>query len=71
MNEYGDFQRTVFGIVETGGETARQQFIGDLKQYPPKYSAIKIKGKRAFDYAHHVATMELRNCKGIDNMQVE
>ena len=41
-------------------ETARQQFIGDLKQYPPKYSAIKIKGKRAFDYARSDEEIELK-----------
>ena len=39
------------GITPEQIEAARLQFIGDLKQYPPKYSAIKIKGKRAFDYA--------------------
>lgn len=32
-------------------ESARKQFIGDIMQRPPKYSAIKIQGKRAFDYA--------------------
>lgn len=28
-----------------------KQFIGEIKQIPPKYSAIKIDGKRAFEYA--------------------
>lgn len=32
-------------------EEARKLFIGDIMQRPPKYSAIKIQGKRAFDYA--------------------
>ncbi len=41
-------------------EAARVQFIGDLKQYPPKYSAIKIKGKRAFDYARSDEEIELK-----------
>ncbi len=41
-------------------ETARQQFVGDLKQFPPKYSAIKIKGKRAFDYARSDEEIELK-----------
>ena len=48
------------GITPEQIETARQQFIGDLKQYPPKYSAIKIKGKRAFDYARSDEEIELK-----------
>ncbi|MBE6345717.1 MAG: tRNA pseudouridine(55) synthase TruB [Lentimicrobiaceae bacterium] len=32
-------------------EDARKSFIGDIMQRPPKFSAIKINGKRAFDYA--------------------
>lgn len=38
-------------ITEEMIETARRQFIGDIMQRPPKFSAIKIQGKRAFDYA--------------------
>ena len=30
-------------------ETALQCFIGDIEQVPPKYSAIKIAGERAYD----------------------
>lgn len=41
-------------------DAARQKFIGDIKQYPPKYSAIKIKGKRAFDYARSDEEIELK-----------
>ena len=41
-------------------DAARQQFIGDIKQHPPKYSAIKIKGKRAFDYARSDEEIELK-----------
>ena len=41
-------------------ETARLKFVGDIKQYPPKYSAIKIKGKRAFDYARSDEEIELK-----------
>lgn len=32
-------------------EDARKSFIGEIMQRPPKFSAIKINGKRAFDYA--------------------
>jgi tRNA pseudouridine55 synthase len=48
------------GITPEQIEAARVQFIGDLKQYPPKYSAIKIKGKRAFDYARSDEEIELK-----------
>ncbi len=41
-------------------ETARLKFIGNIKQHPPKYSAIKIKGKRAFDYARSDEEIELK-----------
>lgn len=41
-------------------EIARLKFVGDIKQYPPKYSAIKIKGKRAFDYARSDEEIELK-----------
>lgn len=42
-------------------DEARRKFIGDIKQYPPKYSAIKIKGKRAFDYARSDEEIELKS----------
>lgn len=41
-------------------EAARLQFLGDIQQHPPKYSAIKIKGKRAFDYARSDEEIELK-----------
>ena len=48
------------GITEVQIDAARQKFIGDIKQHPPKYSAIKIKGKRAFDYARSDEEIELK-----------
>jgi len=33
-------------------ETA-QSFVGEIEQRPPKYSAIKVKGKRAFEYTRN------------------
>ena len=32
-------------------EKALKQFVGEIKQVPPPYSAIKIKGKHAYDLA--------------------
>ena len=48
------------GITAEQINAARQKFIGDIKQHPPKYSAIKIKGKRAFDYARSDEEIELK-----------
>ncbi|MFA6550224.1 MAG: tRNA pseudouridine(55) synthase TruB [Candidatus Gracilibacteria bacterium] len=36
-----------------------QQFVGDIEQMPPKFSAIKIKGRRAYDYARKGVEVEL------------
>lgn len=38
-------------ITEEMLECARKSFLGDIMQRPPKFSAIKIQGKRAFEYA--------------------
>lgn len=48
------------GITPEQIDTARKMFVGDIKQHPPKYSAIKIKGKRAFDYARSDEEIELK-----------
>ena len=48
------------GITAEQVDAARMKFIGDIKQHPPKYSAIKIKGKRAFDYARSDEEIELK-----------
>ncbi|MBR3710067.1 MAG: tRNA pseudouridine(55) synthase TruB [Bacteroidales bacterium] len=48
------------GISAEQIDVARQKFIGDIKQHPPKYSAIKIKGKRAFDYARSDEEIKLK-----------
>ncbi len=36
------------------------QFIGDIEQVPPLYSAIKIKGKRAYEYARKNDPLKLQ-----------
>ncbi|MDR0969730.1 MAG: tRNA pseudouridine(55) synthase TruB [Lentimicrobiaceae bacterium] len=40
-------------------EQVRKQFIGVIEQIPPIYSAIKIDGKRAFDYARKKEDVKL------------
>ena len=48
------------GITIEMMEEARKQFLGDIMQRPPKFSAIKINGKRAFDYARSDKEIEMK-----------
>ncbi len=48
------------GITLDMMEEARKKFIGDIMQRPPKFSAIKINGKRAFDYARSDKEIEMK-----------
>ena len=36
------------------------KFIGEIEQIPPKFSAIKINGKRAYDLARESADFEIK-----------
>lgn len=40
-------------------ETALEAFIGEIEQVPPKYSAIKVDGERAYDLAREGEAFEL------------
>ncbi len=42
-------------VVET-----LKRFIGEIQQIPPAYSAVKVNGKRAYDYARKGADVELK-----------
>ena len=35
-------------------------FIGEIQQIPPKYSAVKINGKRAYEYARNGEDVEIK-----------
>lgn len=37
-----------------------QKFIGEIEQVPPQYSAIKIKGKKAYEFARKRQKIELK-----------
>lgn len=41
-------------------EETLKQFIGEINQVPPKYSAIKIKGKKAYELAREGKKFELK-----------
>ncbi|KXT76817.1 tRNA pseudouridine synthase B [Streptococcus sp. DD12] len=38
-------------LTEAIVDAAMEQFIGDIRQVPPMYSAVKVKGKRLYEYA--------------------
>lgn len=40
-------------------ETILEKFLGKQKQIPPMYSAIKVKGKKLYDYARQGKTVKL------------
>ncbi len=40
-------------------ETA-EGFTGEIEQFPPQYSAVKVKGKRAFEYARKDEEVKLK-----------
>ncbi len=41
-------------------EQALGQFVGDIQQVPPTYSAVKVDGKRAYDIRRKGNTVELK-----------
>lgn len=41
-------------------ETVLQRFIGTIEQTPPEYSAVKINGKRAYEFARKGKSVELK-----------
>jgi tRNA pseudouridine55 synthase len=40
-------------------EEAAKSFVGPISQMPPSYSAIKIKGKKLYEYAREGAAVEI------------
>ncbi len=44
-------------------QTALKKLVGEIEQVPPVFSAVKVKGKRAFDYARKGETLELKSRK--------
>lgn len=51
-------------------EEARKQFIGKIEQTPPVFSAVKIDGKRAYDYARSDQEVKMKS-REIEIMELE
>ena len=47
-------------LTEAQIKQACQQFIGDIQQYPPAHSAVKIDGERLYEKARRGEEVELR-----------
>lgn len=47
-------------ISETSIHNATAQFIGDIEQYPPIFSALKKDGKRLYEYARAGEDVEIK-----------
>lgn len=47
-------------ICKEDVERSLREFIGDIKQIPPKFSAIKVKGKKLYEYARAGEDVEIR-----------
>ncbi len=47
-------------VTEEQFENALQQFIGEIEQVPPPYSAVKIKGRKAYEMAREGEEVDLQ-----------
>jgi tRNA pseudouridine55 synthase len=55
-----DSQNDCSFVTEEIFKTAVKKFVGEIEQVPPVFSAVKVNGKRAFDYARKGETLELK-----------
>ncbi|HEX2979951.1 MAG TPA: tRNA pseudouridine(55) synthase TruB [Anaerolineaceae bacterium] len=47
-------------ITEEQFEAALEQFVGEIEQVPPPYSAVKVKGRKAYDMARQGEEVDLQ-----------
>ena len=50
-------------LTETVIHSATQQFLGEIDQYPPVFSAIKKEGKRLYEFARAGEEVEIKSRK--------
>lgn len=58
-----DSQSDCSSVTEAHFKSAVNKFVGEIEQVPPVFSAVKVKGKRAFNYARNGETLELKSRK--------
>jgi tRNA pseudouridine55 synthase len=65
-------QSTGNGATQQSIEAILKNYIGEIDQTPPAYSAIKVDGERAYDLARAGETVTLKSRKiNIDSLQIE
>lgn len=47
-------------VTEAAIEKAIESYVGEISQVPPQYSAVKVKGKRAYEAAREGKTVEIK-----------
>ena len=62
-----DSQKDFSFVTEDLLKTALKKFEGEIEQIPPAFSAIKVNGKRAFDYARNGESLKLQPRKIVIN----
>lgn len=55
-----DSQAGIDHVTPALVEKALNKFLGETEQIPPVFSAVKVKGKRAFDYARNGEDLKLQ-----------
>ena len=60
METEPDEQFDISGLTVDAINNAFKQFIGDIQQYPPAHSAIKVDGERLYEKARRGEEVELR-----------
>ncbi len=60
METNADQKFDISHITEDQVRDACKQFIGDIQQYPPAHSAVKINGERLYEKARRGEEVELR-----------
>ncbi len=60
METEEDSQNNCSGISRETLETTLQKFRGEIDQVPPVFSAVKVKGRRAFDFARNGENLKLQ-----------
>jgi tRNA pseudouridine55 synthase len=54
-----DQKFAIAGITQEAINKAREQFVGDIMQQPPIFSALKKEGKRLYEYARAGETVDI------------
>lgn len=53
-------ERSTEGITEEAIREALSAFHGEIEQYPPMYSSVRVNGKRLYQYARDGETVEVK-----------